>query len=375
VLSLLFAAAAVAPAAGPVASRTVPFLVFPLLIWTTVRFGQRGATAAAAFVSAVAVACTALGYGPFANGRLQERLWTMQAYMAIIVVTLLVLGAVTEERSRAVNALRRALDAREEFLSIASHELKTPLSSIVLSLSGLQRAFRRGEQAAPDAVTRKVDRAVRQTERLTALIDQLLDVSRISSGKLQLVPEELDLGELTRDVCARFSEEAARSGSTLSVKGAKPIRGKWDRLRIEQVLSNLLSNALRYGGGRPVEVCVEAQGGVARMIVRDQGRGIAADLLPTVFDRFSSAQANTKLGGLGLGLYIARQIVEEHRGTIRATSIVGEGSTFTVELPLSRTVRTDNASNSTSRFTRHQCDTGEEVSGEENRAPAHHDSG
>jgi signal transduction histidine kinase len=319
---------------GGGASRAVVFLVFPLLIWAAVRFGQRGATAAVAFVSATAVAWTAAGYGPFSHGRLQEGLWTMQAYMAVMVITLLVLGAITEERARALDALRKALDAREEFLSIASHELKTPLSAIVLNLTGLQRALRRGEPLTQDGMGRKVDRAVKQTDRLTGLIGTLLDVSRISSGRLELSREQLDLSELARDVSGRFAEEAARTGATLTVSGAQSVAGKWDRVRLEQVLSNLFSNAIRYGNGSRVDIRLEESDGRAMIAVEDRGRGIAADALGQVFERFGSSKAARRHGGMGLGLYISRQIVEAHGGTIRVTSEVGKGSTFTVELPL-----------------------------------------
>jgi signal transduction histidine kinase len=336
-LSSLFTVAAVVPMVGPAAARSVAFLVFPLLIWAAVRFGQRGATSATAFVSAAAIVDTALGYGPFASGRLQERLLTMQAYVIVIAVTLLVLGAVTEEWRRALAALRRALDAREEFLSIASHELKTPLSSMVLNLTGLQRTLRRGEQLAPDAVGRKVQRVVKQAGRLTALINQLLDVSRISSNTFELVREDIDLHELARDVCSRFAEEAKHRGSRISITGAASLRGRWDRLRLEQVLSNLLSNAIRYGEGRPIEVSLERRGDLAVLFVRDEGRGMEPGALPGIFDRFNSSKAARRFGGLGLGLYISQQIVKEHGGAIRAASAVGKGSTFTVEIPLAIT--------------------------------------
>jgi len=330
---LLFVLAAVLPIFGSGASRAVVFIVFPLLIWASVRHGERGATASAAFVSASAVAWTALRVGPFVHGRLQEGLWTVQAYMAVMVVTLLVLGAVTEERARAVAALRRALDAREEFLSIASHELKTPLSAIVLHLSSLQRAFRTKESIDREGVERKTDRAMKQTERLTSLIGQLLDVSRISSGKFELTREDVDLGELSREICSRFSEEATRAGSSLSMRGARSLRGNWDRSRLEQVLSNLVSNAIRYGDGHPIDISLERRGASAVLVVRDEGPGIPADVLSRVFDRFTSSRAARRLGGLGLGLYIVRQIVEAHGGSIHAASTVGVGSTFTVELP------------------------------------------
>lgn len=373
VLTILFVVAAFVPMIGTHPTRSVAFLVFPLLIWATVRFGQRGATAAAAFVATAAVESTALGYGPFMSGPLHERLWMLQAYMIVMVITLLVLGAVTEERVRAADALRRALDAREEFLSIASHELKTPLSAMVLSLSGLQRALRRGEEISTDAVGRKVERVVRQTGRLTALINQLLDVSRISNSTLELVREDLDLHQVVCDVCGRFSEEAARAGSTLSVTGSGSLRGNWDRLRIEQVLSNLLSNAIRYGEGRPIEVYLEERGEQALMVVRDQGQGIEPQALPAIFDRFTGSKAARRYGGLGLGLYISSQIVKEHGGSIRATSTVGKGSAFMVELPISPSgsgrTRDDVASNNDRRH-----DTADELLEHGIHDSTHHDS-
>jgi signal transduction histidine kinase len=229
---------------GPLASRSVALLVFPLLIWATVRFGQRGATAAAAFVSAAAVVGTAMGYGPFLSGALHERLWTLQAYLIVMVVTLLVLGAVTEERLRAVAALRRALDAREEFLSIASHELKTPLSAMVLNLSGLQRALRRGEPISADNVGQKVERVVRQTGRLTALINQLLDVSRILSARSA---RARDVDYTVHATCAVASRRGRAGGTGAAVTGTPRLRGH-GTVCLEQVLRPIV-NAIRYGEG------------------------------------------------------------------------------------------------------------------------------
>jgi len=174
---------------------------------------------------------------------------------------------------------------------------------------------------------------MKQTERLTSLIGQLLDVSRISSGKFELTREDVDLGELSREICSRFSEEATRAWSSLSMHGARSLRGNWDRSRLEQVLSNLLSDAIRYGDGHPIDISLERRGASAVLVVRDEGPGIPTDVLSRVFDRFTSSQAARRLGGLGLGLYIVRQIVEAHGGSIHATSTVGVGVTFTVELP------------------------------------------
>ena len=227
-----------------------------------------------------------------------------------------------------------AIQARDEFLSIASHELRTPLSAVVLQLAGLQNALHETKlQSLNTKLIGKIDKAVKATGRLTTLVDSLLDVSRIASGRLQLYPEECDLVDVARDVVEREADTARRAGCELRLHIEAPIQGVWDRIRVEQILANLLSNAMKYGPGKPVEVTVATAGDTATIAVQDHGIGISQVDIERIFGRFERAVSVRHYGGLGLGLYITRQLVEAHAGTIRVTSEPGAGALFVVELP------------------------------------------
>jgi signal transduction histidine kinase len=231
---------------------------------------------------------------------------------------------------------QEAIRVRDEFLSIASHELRTPLTPLQLQLQGLLRRIgSRPDEALPiDHVRNSVARSEKQVKRLARLVDALFDVSRISAGKLDLAPEEFDLVELVREVIERVPAESAHHGRGVTIDSDGPIIGCWDRVRIEQVVSNLVANAIKYGGETSPEVLLRRTTLRAEIRVSDHGIGIASDHLDRIFDRFERAVAPLSYGGLGLGLYIAKQIVEAHGGTIRVSSELGIGSTFTVELPL-----------------------------------------
>jgi signal transduction histidine kinase len=179
----------------------------------------------------------------------------------------------------------------------------------------------------------KIDKAVKSSHRLAKLIDRLLDVSRIATGRLDLNVEELDLAELVRDAAERVAEAAAKAGSAIRVTSPPAVEGVWDRLRVDQALANLLDNAIRYGQGKPIDLDVEADDESIRLAVRDRGLGMSAKDVARVFGRFERAVHARHYGGLGLGLYITRQIVEAHGGTVRVSTAPGAGSTFTIELP------------------------------------------
>jgi signal transduction histidine kinase len=183
-------------------------------------------------------------------------------------------------------------------------------------------------------------RCAKQVERLTVLVDNLLDVSRITSGRLRLELEDFDLYEVIRDVVGRFGEQSDLAGSAVEVVG-RSVRGRWDRLRLEQVITNLLGNALKYGAKKPVIIRIEANASTVKVVVHDHGIGIEPDKMNHIFDRFARAVSSRSYGGLGLGLYIARQIVEAHEGAIRVASTPGKGSIFTVELPLRTREKTE----------------------------------
>ena len=230
------------------------------------------------------------------------------------------------ERARASKA---ALANRDEFVSIASHELRTPLSALTLQLGNLQRL---ASDDPEGPIATKLQKAVNQTRRLACLIDQLMDISRISTGRMALEIDHCDISSVVRESAERFAEEASRVGSELRLKLQPDVTGRWDGFRIEQVVTNLLSNAIKYGAGKPVEVEIEADDEFVRLYVRDGGIGVPAEDLQRIFQRFERSSAPGRHTGLGLGLYISDQIVRAHGGSIRVESRADEGSVFIVEL-------------------------------------------
>ena len=318
--------------------RRANFLI-PILMWAAVRFGPRGATSTALVCAIIALWGTISGYGPFVRlGSLREAIIGLQLYLPLIAATFLALGAITAERSellrREQSARReaeRAVAARDEFLAVAAHELATPLTPLQLELETLQRALD-GSELAPN-VHRKLERASRQTKRLARLTERLLDVSRLAGGHLKLEPTEFDLSELVRDVVEEHRADATRAGSGLTLETPGAVVGSWDRSRFAQVVANLLSNAIKHGGGQGIAVVVRDSPDAVTLTVEDHGSGIDPTELPRIFERFERAAPERRRGGLGLGLYVAREIVQAHGGSIRAASTPGSGSTFTVSLP------------------------------------------
>ena len=235
--------------------------------------------------------------------------------------------------------LEEAVRVRQDFLSIAGHELKTPLTSVMLNLYAVDKSLHGGARAIDERLETRWQALRRQVGRLEGLVDQLLDVSRITAGKMTLVPEPIDLGALVREVAERFSPEAlAEPGvGAIEVQAAGGIAGSWDRLRLEQILTNLLSNAVKYGAGRPISVDVGAAGSgndaEAWIAVRDRGIGMSESELGRIFGRFERAVSERNYGGLGLGLWIVRQVVDAMGGSISVESQPDRGSTFTVRLP------------------------------------------
>jgi PAS domain S-box-containing protein len=240
------------------------------------------------------------------------------------------------DRKRAEEELREAVKVRDEFLSIASHELRTPVTALELNLTSVLPLVRgrRPTDEALEKVTGKLERAARQVDRLATLINSLLDVTRITAGRLSLSPMSLDLSELVRGVVARFREMIERSESQLVLRLDEEVPGRWDSMALETVMGNLLSNAVKFGSGRPIEVAVERDLEVARLVVIDHGIGIAPDQQNRIFERFERAVSARHYGGFGIGLWVARQLVEAHGGSILVASRTGEGSRFTVNLPI-----------------------------------------
>jgi signal transduction histidine kinase len=330
------------PATGKLASLHWPHMLFPLLVWGALRFDQRGATSVTFAGAGLAIYGAARGHGPFLQPTLHQSLLELQTFMANVAITGLFMGAAisawrhaVSEREAAERQARDALNVREEFLSIASHELRTPLSALVLLLGSLQRVARDEKTAAGPKLAEKAARAVRVGERLARLVDSLLDVSRLAKGTLDLRPEDCDLAQIATETAERLQVEAQRAGCKLTTHAGGPVPGHWDALRLEQVVTNLLSNAIKYGAGSPIELRVFCNQASASLSVEDHGIGIAEQDQARIFTRFERAVPLRNYGGLGLGLYIARQIVEAHGGTIDIHSSVGQGSRFTVSLPRS----------------------------------------
>ncbi|MFL6712228.1 MAG: PAS domain-containing protein, partial [Sulfurifustis sp.] len=239
-------------------------------------------------------------------------------------------------RKRIEQELREAVRARDEFLSVASHELKTPLTTIGLQMQIMKRSIARGGEAALPAekISKLIDQIERQAQRLTRVVDDMLDISRLATGKLTIHAEKFDLAELAHEVVDRFAPQIATGVSRVTVETPGPVEGCWDRFRMEQVLMNLLTNAARYGENKPIEVSVRRTEAHAEVRVRDYGRGIAVEDQERIFQRFERVSSDMEPGGLGLGLFIVRQILNLLGGSIRVESRVGHGSVFIVELPL-----------------------------------------
>lgn len=239
---------------------------------------------------------------------------------------------VKETRARA--QAEEAVRVRDEFLSVASHELRTPLASLSLAIDGLQQLF--ANKDADEPSRRALGIAKRQVGRLTALIGLLLDVSRIRSGKLVLNPSEIDLRSVALEATALHADEMARAGSDLVLRADEPVIGRWDGVRLEQVVHNLLGNAIKFGGGLPITVGVRKDDGFAELTVEDRGIGIPEEFRKRLFEPFARGVSSRHYGGLGLGLYITKTIVEAHGGELRVESEEGVGSKFIVRLPLHR---------------------------------------
>jgi signal transduction histidine kinase len=238
--------------------------------------------------------------------------------------------ALAVEHARLLREATVAAQAREEFLHVASHELRGPIGTLRLAVQLLGRDLRKGKLDALAGRLRILDR---QAGRLSRLSDMLLDVSRITAGRLELARVDADLAALVREVAPRFEEDAAEAGIALRVDAPGEVRCALDPDRMDQVVSNLLSNAVKYGREGPVEVRVRRDADRAVLEVEDHGIGVAPEDQERIFERFERAVPARHFAGIGLGLWIVRQLVEAHGGTIRVRSVPGQGATFTVELP------------------------------------------
>ncbi|HVY61896.1 MAG TPA: PAS domain S-box protein [Planctomycetota bacterium] len=292
-----------------------------------------------------------------ARGRFEEEGWRLRKdgsrFWANVIVTRMegsgdeprgfvkVTRDLTERRKAEEDRLQRAqaeeaVRLRDTFISVASHELRTPLAAVGLHAEILsRRVARAGEEAIRcDAIAPTAQAIARNLDRASRMVDQLLDVSRIRLGQFTVAPEEMDFAALGREVAARFRDQAAKAGSELRLRAEGAIPGRSDPGRIEQVLANLLANAIKFGAGKPVDLEVAPGAGRVRFRVRDQGIGISPEDQGRIFERFERAVSDQHFGGFGLGLWIARQLAAALGGTVRVESAPGRGATFDLDLPL-----------------------------------------
>lgn len=301
-----------------------PQWIFIFLIWGTLRFSQHANVMMSFFLSAIAITGTMLGYGPYTGQSIGENLVVLQLFSIGVALSGLFFGALGREKEA-------ALRIRTDFISIASHELRTPITGINISLDVLREQIKEnGEEGKYDQALHSLDR---QSKKLTVLVDSLLNVARLESGNLVLEKQDTDISNLVTDVSKNLNELFQRTNCSLKLNVQPSVHGKCSAYGMEQVLTNLIMNSLKYGAGKPVTIELIEKNNKAFLSVKDSGMGIPLDHQQKIFDRYYRVNDRPDANSLGLGLYITRLIVDAHHGKISVESEEGKGSTFTVEIP------------------------------------------
>ena len=334
-LALAFTVLLVFGGVSPFVGKTYPitFLAFPVLVWAAFRFGPRVATAALLVLSGAAIWGTLRGLGGFGNAPPNEALLMLQAFMGVAAVMTLALAAAEVE-------LRRAeadkVAERDEFIAVAAHELKTPITSLRLAVQLLRREAGRGTAPESERLRDSLLTIESQSQRLGRLVTELLETVRLQAGRVALDKRQVDVVDLV----AKAVRDAQATTSRHKIVLAAPprLRAELDALRFAQVVGNLLDNAIKFSpdGGRVEVELSTPERGLVRLAVRDHGIGIAPQDRSHIFERFYQSQPNDQRAGLGLGLYVSRQIVELHGGRIEAEFPDDGGSRIVVWLSTDR---------------------------------------
>jgi len=310
----------------------VGFLIFPMGVWVALRFGQVGAVSFDFIISFLLAWAAARGVWPTKGGTFRENLYVMLGFSTVVAMTGMTLAASVSER-------KRAIESRDEFLSIVSHELKNPLTSLSLHIEMTEMEINVEKNLAPPPKRLAEVFAVSmyQINRLTNLVENLLDFSRIGAGKLRFSFDDLNLSEMVTEMAKRFSGELKRADCELTVDIQKNLVIEGDRTRLEQLLENLISNIIKYAPGAPAKITLKAEGIGVRVMVEDKGPGIPRDLQSKMFERFERGLAPQSVAGIGLGLFIVTEIIKGHQGTISLESDRGMGVKLTLDLPMKQT--------------------------------------
>jgi signal transduction histidine kinase len=248
------------------------------------------------------------------------------------VRALLRMRSAEQARQELVVKLEEALVLRDEFLSIASHDLRNPLAALQLKLEKLVRDHNAGADAA--TLKRAAESSLRTLKSTVTLLDTLLDVSQAGSSSLSVTLVPTELRRVVAAVIERMEGSAVQAGSSLTLLDGEPVPGTLDPTRVDQIVGNLISNAIKYGNGQPIEVSVWEEGGRARIAVRDCGPGIALEDQDRIFRRFERGALRDQSHGVGVGLWIVHRLIEALGGQLLLKSAPGKGATFLVELPL-----------------------------------------
>ena len=233
--------------------------------------------------------------------------------------------------------LQRQLAVQDEFASALAHELRNLLAPIVMQAEYLADAARQAEEPLPTAwLNPRMEGLCARMRKFVETFDRIMEASRLTAGHIDLRLEDVDLSALVREISAGFEREASTARSVLTVEAPPQLVGRWDRLRLQQICTNLISNAIRYGAAHPIEVSVSGDGEWATLRVRDHGIGISDADQQRIFERFERGGQQRNPGGFGIGLWIVRENCRALGGEVTVQSRLSEGSTFTVRLPTQR---------------------------------------